>query len=148
MLIGNKVADRFAEHDYPCLYRVLTIDKEEDENISKVINSLKNAYGNNKVNQLHEILKGLYPKGRYDTFGSHEGLNLDHYCRVHSPLRKAPDLLMEYAQEICFDQEPTDKELYALEEEINSKKELINQKEDKISLFKEEINRKLVKRRR
>ena len=148
LLIGNKVADRFAENDYPCLYRVLIIDKEEDENISKVINSLKNTYGNSKINQLHEILKGLYPKGRYDTSGSHEGLNLDHYCRVHSPLRKAPDLLMEYAQEICFDKEPTDKELYALEEEIKSKKELINQKEDKISLFKEEINRKLVKRRK
>ena len=148
LLIGNKVANRFAENGYPCLYRVLSIDKEEDENITKVINSLKSTYGNNKVAQLHEILKGLYPKGRYDIAGAHDGLNLPHYCRIHSPLRKAPDILMEYAQEICFDKEPTDEELYLLEKEIVDKKELINQKEDKISLFKEEVNRKLVKRHR
>lgn len=148
LLIGNHVANRFADKGYPCLYRVLSIDQEEDENISKVIKTLQNTYGNNKINQLHEILKGLYPKGRYDITGAHEGLNLEHYCRVHSPLRKAPDILMEYAQEVCFDKEPTDKELYELEEEIKSKKDLINQKEDKISLFKEEVNRKLVKRRR
>ncbi len=148
LLIGNKTADRFAEKGYPCLYRVLSIDQEEDENISKVIKTLQTTYGKNKINQLHEILKGLYPKGKYDITGAHEGLNLDHYCRVHSPLRKAPDILMEYAQEVCFDKEPTDEELYKLEDEIMSKKELINQKEDKISLFKEEVNRKLVKRRR
>lgn len=148
LLIGNRVADKFAENGYPCLYRVLKIDQEEDENIAKVIKTLQNTYGKNKINQLHEILKGLYPKGRYDLTGAHEGLNLDHYCRVHSPLRKAPDILMEYAQEVCFDKQPTDKELYSLEEEIKSKKDLINQKEDKIALFKEEVNRKLVKRRR
>ncbi len=148
LLIGNKVANNFAEKGYPCLYKVLTIDQEEDENISRVIKTLQNTYGNKKINQLQEILKGLYPKSRYEMEGAHEGLNLDHYCRIHSPLRKAPDILMEYAQEVCFDKEPTDKELYELEDEIKQKKELINQKEDKISLFKEEVNRKLVKRRR
>ncbi len=148
LLSGNKVANKFAENGHPCLYRVLTIDQEEDENISRVISTLQTTYGKNKINQLHEILKGLYPKGRYDIEGAHEGLNLPHYCRVHSPLRKAPDILMEYAQEVCFDKNPTDKELYQLEEEIIAKKELINQKEDKINLFKEEVNRKLVKRRR
>lgn len=148
LLIGNKVANNFSEKGYPCLYKVLSIDKEEDENIAKVINNLKSAYGNSKVSQLHEILKGLYPRGRYDIEGAHEGLNLPHYTRVHAPLRQAPDLLMEHAQEVCFDKEPTDKELYILEKEILNKKELINQKEDKIRLFKEEVNRKLVKRHR
>ncbi len=54
---------------------------------------------------------------------------------------------MDYAQSICLDQEPTDQELLYLEDELKSKKEELNQKEAKISLFKNEIRRTFKRRR-
>ena len=104
-------------------------------------------YSSNQIDSLNSVISGLYPKGMYDLSGSHDGLKLDHYSRIHSPLRRAGDLLMDYAQSICLDQEPTDQELSYLEEELNSKKELLNQKEAKISLFKNEIRRTFKRRR-
>ena len=147
LLVGERIANIFAEKGYPCLYRVHHIDEKEKKNLEKVVKGLRETYGSNQIDSLNSVISGLYPKGMYDLSGSHDGLKLDHYSRIHSPLRRGGDLLMDYAQSICLDQEPTDQDLAHLEEELNSKKELLNQKETKISLFKNEIRRTFKRRR-
>lgn len=146
LLVGERVANIFAEKGYPCLYRVHHIDESEKKALESVVANLRETYGSNQIDSLNSIISGIYPKGMYDLDGRHDGLKLDHYTRVHSPLRRAGDLLMEYAQSICLDQEPSDQELSLLEEELKSKKELLNQKETKISLFKNEIKRTFKRR--
>ena len=54
---------------------------------------------------------------------------------------------MEHAYEICFDREPTDRDLLLLEDELRSRKEHANIKDNKIALFQDEVARTFVKRR-
>lgn len=147
ILVGERVANIFAEKGYPCLYRVHHIKEEEKKALGRVVKGLRETYNSNQIDALNSVISGIYPKGMYDLSGSHDGLKLEHYSRVHSPLRRAGDLIMDYAQSICLDQTPTDEALYLLEEELKEKKEILNQKESKISLFKNEIKRTFKKRR-
>ena len=146
ILVGETVANIFAEKGYPCLFRVHHINEEEKKALERVVRGLKETYDSNKIDSLTNVISGIYPKGMYDLSGSHDGLKLSHYCRTHAPLRRGGDIVMSYAQSICLDQTPTDEDLYLLEEELKRKKDILNQKETKISLFRNEINRTFKRR--
>ena len=147
IVVGHTVANKFHEKGYPCLYRVHYENTKDNEKLLKVIDDLKEKSNNKRINQLYDLVEGIYPRGRYDLSGPNMGLNLDHYCHVTSPLRRGPDIVMEHAYEICFDREPTDRDLLLLEDELRSRKEHANIKDNKIALFQDEVARTFVKRR-
>ena len=147
IVVGHTVANKFYEKGYPCLYRVHYENTKDNEKLLKIIDDLKDKSNNKRINQLYDLVEGIYPRGRYDLVGPNMGLNLDHYCHVTSPLRRGPDIVMEHAYEVCFDREPTDKDLMLLEEELKERKEKANIKDNKITLFQDEVARAFVKRR-
>ena len=147
VLVGHHVATMFAEKNYPCLYRTLTEDETTKEQIGVMIEDLKKTYQTTKVDSLLGTIKSLSPRGTYDIEGSHEGLHLDHYVKCCAPLREASGLIVEHGLEVCFDREPTDDELYALEQEIMRQKDILNQKETRKGLFVDGVKRSLVKRK-
>ena len=147
LLTGNRVAEYFADNDYPCLYRVHSVSQSDSKKLQALIANLTKTYGGEQYNKLYQLIDGLYPKGWYDIEGSHDGLGLDHYCHCTSALRRAADIVVEHALEVCYDNNPKDRELVRLEEEINRRKADINNKQDPIEWFGRDYKRAYQKRR-
>lgn len=135
LLTGNRVAEYFARNNYPLLYRVHEVNEDNVRKLSALVDSLTKSYGGEQFAKLYQLIEGLYPKGWYETQGSHDGLGLEHYCHCTSGLRRAADIIVEHALEVCYDREPTKEELEELEAEINNRKVSINSKEGPIEWF-------------
>ena len=146
MLTGNRVATFFAKNNYPCLYRVHEVHEGNVIKIQNMINDLNRNYGE-QYEQLFSLLSGIYPKGKYDITGSHYGMGLEHYCHCTSGLRRAADIVVEHALEVCYDREPTDEDIINLQHEINSVVNRINSKQDPIDWFIKEYKIAYQKRR-
>ena len=146
LLTGKEVANYFKRNDYPCLYKVHYTDEETNREIENIIKSVSNNM-NNK-NKIYEVINGLYPKSKYDIKGPHEGLNLESYCHCTSCLRRAPDVLVEHALEVCYDKKPTNNELDKLKKEIVNKKDIINERNDVIDWFVKDVNKSLTLKKR
>lgn len=149
MLTGHRVASFFAnsKEGYPCVYRVHEVDENLNNQLQAMVKSLTDNYGGEQYKQLSSLLSGVYPRGWYDLQGSHNGLGLDHYCHCTSELRRAPDILVEHALEVCYDKTPTDQEIALLEQELREKTNLINSRAKPIEWFTEEFSKVYRKRR-
>ena len=147
LLTGNRVAEYFANKDYPCLYRVHSVSQSDSKKLEALIDNLTKNYGGEQYNKLYQLIEGIYPKGWYDVEGSHDGLGLDHYCHCTSSLRRAADIVVEHALEVCYDNNPSDKDLMKLEEEVAKRKHEINSKQDPIEWFGKDCKRAYQKRR-
>ncbi len=145
LLTGNKVAEYFANNKYPFLYRVHGLS---EENYLKLQMFLKDIYHDTKYKKLEELVETIIPKGLYAMSGNHQGLNLDHYCHCTSCIRRAPDIIVEHALDICYHKQPSDKELFLLEEEISKRITLLNSKMTSIDCFKNEYKRTYQKKRK
>ena len=146
MLTGNRVANFFAKHNYPCLYRVHEVNEGNIIKLQAMIDSLNKTYGE-QFEQLFGLLNGLYPKGWYDIKGSHYGMGLEHYCHCTSGLRRAADIVVEHALEVCYDREPTDEDIIKLQHEINTVVGRINAKQAPIDWFIRDYKSAYQKRR-
>lgn len=135
LLTGIKVAEFFYDNNYPCLYRVHEINKENDEKLEALINELSSTYGGKVYKNLYQLIQGIYPKGFYATSGSHYGLGAEHYCHCTSELRRSADIVVEHALEICHDNIPNSSDLRELEQEIEIRAHEINSKEKNINWF-------------
>ena len=147
MLVGEEVANFFAEKGYPCLYRTLEIDQNTTRQLETMVNNVTSTYGGRVYDKLYQLISGIYPKAEYSKTGRHSGLDLDHYCHITSELRRAADIVVEHALEVCYDKVPTAEELIELEKEIDRVSALINNKTKKIDWFTNEY-KTLSKRRR
>ncbi len=134
-LIGSEVATYFARNGYPLLYRVHTVSNEDLDKLKSEINKLPIDNNKKAFNELYSKLLHLYPKARNDLEGSHYGMNLEHYCHCTSPIRRAEDIVNERALDVCYFSNPSDKDIYSLEEFIIRSKDIINRQADNISMF-------------
>ena len=146
-LTGNMVANYFSDNNYPTLYRVHSINKDDIKMLEEEIEKLTNIYDKEKFNKLYQTLLGIYPKAKYDISGSHDGLGLEHYCHTTSPLRRAADLVVNHGLDLCYFKDPSDKEMYRLEEDVKKYKDIINCKNAEIELFLTEYSKQKCKRR-
>ena len=135
LLTGNRVADFFYRNNYPCLYRVHEVNEENNRKLQSMIDTLNETYGGEQFKNLYQLIEGIYPRGWYATSGRHDGLGLDHHCHCTSTLRRAADIVMEHALEVCVDQTPTENDLEKLREEIASKAVEINARQTPIDYF-------------
>ena len=147
LLTGNRVANFFAEHDYPCLYRVHEVNENNIIKLQAMIDNLNKTYGGEQYEQLFRVISGIYPKGWYDLKGSHYGMGLEHYCHCTSGLRRAADIVVEHALEVCYDKEPTVEDLKKLKHEIELIVGRINSKQAPIEWFIKDYKRMYQKRR-
>ena len=115
---AKDIETKFAE-----LVKTYSEDETTKEQIGIMIEDLKKTYQTSQVDSLLGTIKSLSPRGSYDIEGAHDGLHLDHYAKCCAPLREASGLIVEHCYEVCFDREPTDDELYELEQELMRKKE-------------------------
>ena len=141
LLTGNRVAEFFARNNYPLLYRVHETNEEDNRKLKDMIDNLNETYSNQQFKNLYQLIEGLYPKGWYAMEGRHEGLDIDHYCHCTSVLRRAADIIIEHALEVCYDKEPTVEEVEQLREEIASKMIEINAREAPTEYFVKEYRK-------
>lgn len=148
LLTGNRVAEYFASNNYPFIYRVHSVNKDNERKLSALVDNLTRTYGNEHFDRLYQLIEGgLYPKGWYATSGEHSGLKLKSYCHCTSGLRRAADILAEHAMEVCYDKEPTEEELEELREELEEKISEINAKENQIDWFVKDCSKTYQKKR-
>lgn len=147
LLTGNRVANFFAENNYPCLYRVHEVNEDNIIKLQAMIDNLNKTYGGEQYEQLFRLISGIYPKGWYDIKGSHYGMGLEHYCHCTSGLRRAADIVVEHALEVCYDKVPTDEEVIQLSHEIGLISARINAKQAPIDWFIKDYKRAYQKRR-
>ncbi|MCI8569070.1 MAG: RNB domain-containing ribonuclease [Bacilli bacterium] len=148
LLTGNRVAEYFADKKYPFLYRVHEISQENNDKLQMLINNLSNDPDNRKYKKLADLLETVYPKGYYAMSGEHKGLKLSHYCHCTSEIRRGSDIIAELALKICYDKNPTDKQLYYLENEIKRREIEINSKSQPIEWFAREFGRSYQKKKK
>lgn len=147
LLTGNRVAEYFTQKGYPCLYRVHEVNESNNKKLEAMIKNLTETYGGDKYEKLYQLLLGIYPKGWYAMEGSHYGLGLDHYCHCTSNLRRSADIVVEHALDVCYENNPDDKELMRLEDEIKKRVREINSRIDPIDWFANDYARTYQKRR-
>ena len=142
LLTGNRVAEFFAKKDLPLVYRVHYVNEENNRKLQAMIDNLNQVYKGNLFKNLYQLINGIYPKGWYAEEGRHSGLDLDHYCHCTSTLRRAADIIVEHALEVCYDKEPTKEEINTLKEEIADRVVEINAKQSPIDYFLKEYQKK------
>lgn len=147
LLTGTRVATFFNDHNYPCLYRVHKIDQENSGKLQAIIDNITENYGGKEFKNLYKLLEGIYPKGFYATEGKHDGLGKEHYCHCTSGLRRAADIVVEHALEVCYDKTPTEEELELLEQEVEKRAKEITKKQAPIEWFVDDYRRVYKKRR-
>ena len=147
LLTGTRVATFFNDHNYPCLYRVHKIDQENSGKLQAIIDNITENYGGKEFKNLYKLLEGIYPKGFYATEGKHDGLGKEHYCHCTSGLRRAADIVVEHALEVCYDKTPTEEELALLEQEVEKRAQEITKKQAPIEWFVDDYRRVYKKRR-
>lgn len=142
MITGSSIADFFAhsKEGYPCLYRVHEIDKSCTEKLQQEISKFQTSLEKDKFDHMLDTLLKIYPKAKYDISGGHDGLNLKHYCHGTSPLRRAADIVVEHALDVCYFNNPRDKEIELLKNNIIENKNIINAKNNDIDYFLEDYN--------
>lgn len=142
LLTGNRVAEFFSKHNLPLLYRVHYVNEENNRKLEAMIDNLNKTYKGSQFKNLYQLIDGIYPKGWYAEEGRHTGLDLDHYCHCTSVLRRAADIIVEHALEICHDKNPSEEEIEKLKEEIAEKVVEINSKQSPIEYFLKEYQKK------
>ncbi len=147
LLTGTRVATFFNDHNYPCLYRVHKIDQENSGKLQAIIDNITENYGGKEFKNLYKLLEGIYPKGFYATEGKHDGLGKEHYCHCTSGLRRAADIVVEHALEVCYDKTPTEEELALLKQEVEKRAKEITKKQAPIEWFIDDYRRVYKKRR-
>ncbi len=137
ILLGSEVANWFKDkkRDYPLLLRVHEINDDCNQKLQEIINNFDFKADKEKFNYLFDSLLGIYPNGRYDIYGRHDGLGLENYTHCSSVLRRSADIVNEHALDICYFNNPTDKDLYALEDDIIKNKNIINAQNNAINYF-------------
>ena len=142
LLTGNRVAEFFAKNNLPLLYRVHYVNEENNRKLMAMIDNLNQTYKGNQFKNLYQLIDGIYPKGWYAEEGRHTGLDLDHYCHCTSVLRRAADIIVEHALEVCYDKKPTQEEIELLKEDIAKRVVEINSKQSPIEYFIKEYQKK------
>lgn len=142
MLTGNRVAEFFARNQYPCLYRVHEVNEDNNRKLQAMIDTLNQTYGGEQFKNLYQLIEGIYPRGWYAMEGRHSGLNVDHYCHCTSLLRRAADIVVEHALEVCYDRTPSEEDLMKLRKEIADKVVEINAGQSPIDYFVQEYQKK------
>lgn len=142
VLTGNRVAEYFSKNNLPLLYRVHYVNEENNKKLEAMIDNLNRVYKGNQFKNLYQLIEGIYPKGWYAEEGRHTGLDLEHYCHCTSVLRRAADIIVEHALEVCYDNNPTKEDIEKLKEEIATKVVEINAKQTPIEYFLKEYQKK------
>ena len=137
ILTGNKLAEWLKDpsRDYPCLLRVHEVDDECTRQLERAIDNFIVHADKEKFDYLFDSMMGIYPKAKYDLVGRHEGQNLDCYGHFTSPLRRGGDIVNEHVLDICYFNNPTDKELSQLEKIVEENKNTINAQNNAIEYF-------------
>ena len=151
ILLGSEVANWFKDkkRDYPLLLRVHEINDDCNQELQEVISNFDFKADQEKFNYLFDSLLGIYPSGRYDIKGRHDGLGLENYAHCSSVLRRSADIVNEHALDVCYFNNPTDKDLYTLEEDIIRNKNIINAQNNAINYFLDDfkLQKKINKRK-
>lgn len=136
---GYYTAKYFYENNFPYAYRC----HQYNEEWQNIINEYMISSNQTIDKKILKDMKNRFPKSYYSRENKgHMGLKIDYYSHVTSPLRRFSDDLNMHAINICYFHNPSDKEIYRLNDEIDTTCNYINMQSNTIDEY---INKKLIK---
>lgn len=138
MLTNNTIANHFARNHYPLLYRTHHINEDNNKKIKELFAKIPKEQRDANYDKLFKAIVSIYPRAEYNLSGRHDGLNLEHYCHATSPDRRAADIVVEECMNRCYFKEPTEKDIYFLEDQLSRIGKHINKKRSLIQDFVKE----------
>ena len=116
ILTGYMTAKYMREKGLPYVYRC-----HEFKSIDKTI---QDSMSKEELIKLQQALSHSYYSR---TNKGHQGLNVEQYSHVTSPLRRFCDDLNMYSLDTCYFKTPSDQDIYKLEEEIDKTCQYMNE---------------------
>lgn len=128
VLANRELAKYFLKHNYPFVYRNHELDLELKESLEEIKKELEANKESRSISKFMNRLS-VYPKAYYGTVNKgHDGLNLECYSHMTSPLRRAADILGTMCLKEFYFSKPEDKRAYELEDYLKEKCKEINTK--------------------
>ncbi|MBQ8892008.1 MAG: RNB domain-containing ribonuclease [Bacilli bacterium] len=139
MLVGYLTAKYFEEHGLPYVYRCHKLNQEW----ISLLDELSSDSKDQNIKKIVKSMKGEMPKSYYSRINDkHMGLDLPYYSHITSPLRRYMDNLNMHALNVCYFNNPSDKDLYDLQIEMDTTCDYVNMQSNTID---ECISKKLIK---
>lgn len=135
ILTNNTVANLFYERGYPFIYRNHKLNVEKMKMIMDQFQQLNQDCISNDVERIFTIIKNHCLKVEYGMEGGHDGLNLDHYTNVTSPLRRAADVVAAHFINRCYFEYPVSEDLNNLKLELEEVIPNLNNTNNLIEMF-------------
>ena len=137
LAVGYLTAKYFNNHKLPYAYRCHQFNEEWQHYLDTYINNSQ------EFKKMFKDIKDRFPKSYYsrDNVG-HLGLKVEYYSHVTSPLRRFCDDLNMHAIDLCYFNTPKDKQIYKLEQEIDTTCDYINMQSNTIDEY---VTKKLIK---
>ena len=130
------VANHFLNNDLPFIYRNHQIDKDVLNRLDKIENKMLKEDNNGAYIRYIDMVKNIYPKAYYDVnCVGHEGLGINCYTHVTSPLRRMADVVASICLNKLYFNSYDDKTKEEVKKMILTDSKKINDKRDAIERF-------------
>lgn len=134
MLVANKtVAKYFADHNYPLLFRNHVLNPEITEELEYYGSLLAREKDSTKF---LKSIKKFYPSATYEIDNKgHQGLGIDAYTHVTSPLRRLADLINLECLNRFYYKTPVENDFLVAEQLITQAEQQIKAKTKQLETF-------------
>ncbi len=133
------VAKHFADRDLPFIYRNHKIDQDVLNRLDKIKKKIINEDNNKEYIKYIDMVKNIYPKALYGVKCiGHEGLDIDYYSHVTSPLRRMADVIGLICLDKMYFNEYDDNTVNNVKKLVLNHSDFINKKRNSIEKFENE----------
>jgi len=136
MVFTNYIVSKyFKDNNLPFIYRNHIIDNESKQKLEQI----KENLNENNYSKYIDVINNIYPKAFYDlTCSGHEGLGINTYGHVTSPLRRFADIVATLCLEKFYFNEYTEEDKEKMKTFIIKQSNKINKKRNSIEKFSKE----------
>ena len=126
-------AKLFSSRGLPFIYRCHEVNQAEINRLTRLQNGLKYQRNTDKIVKNIELIKNMFPRAFYSRSNKgHEGLGINFYSHVTSPLRRLADNIADICIEKFILGEYTEDDIKRISDLIDETTEIINEKRNSI----------------
>ena len=131
-----QTAKVFSDRGLPFIYRCHEVNQADINRLTRLQEGLKSQTKTDKIVKNIELIKNMFPRAFYSRFNKgHEGLGIDFYSHVTSPLRRLADNIANICIVKFLLGEYTEDDIKRISDLIDETTEIINNKRNSINEY-------------
>ncbi len=131
-----QTAKLFNDRDLPFIYRCHVVNQDDLDRLTKLQNGLRAQRYTDKIVKNIDLIKNMFPRAFYTRNNKgHEGLGIDFYSHVTSPLRRLADNIADICIVKLILGEYTEDDIKRISDLIDETTEIINNKRNSINEY-------------